>query len=536
MVGDLPLGAYHASTADAINSAMRMLKEGGADVVKIEGGEDFAPMAEAVIKAGVPVMAHIGLTPQLMSKLGGFKVQGKDASAGVQLLKDALAMEKAGCFAIVLEAIPDRVAQLITERLQIPTIGIGAGPHCDGQNLVLHDMVGLFDRFTPKFVKKYADCWGVIGKALTDFQEDVRKGEFPKAEHSFTMKEEEYQALLAQLGNDSSLQLRRGPALTPPRGRPGGGDAVPKSFRACVPAPCAEVLQFRCNSCIRGNRVRAHRALLLAADHAHDPGRGRRRGAGGGDAGNGAGGVHRHAGRRPPLLRRRRRLRRGLEVPGGEPVRHGGDGRAAALGHAVAGPAAGGRGLDQRFMRGFLDLASAFDVDLIGGDTTRGPLNICVQILGEVPAGQALRRSGARPGDEVWVSGTLGDAALALAHLRGEFELRAAGAGLRPRPARPADAARGPRQRPARAAPAARSTSPTAWWPTSVTSPSAPGCGSSSSGRRFPCRRWRSATGIIRCVQRCALAGGDDYELCFTAAASARTGRSSSWPGAWAWP
>jgi 3-methyl-2-oxobutanoate hydroxymethyltransferase len=134
-----------------------------------------------------------------MSKLGGFKVQGKDATAGVQLLKDALSMEKAGCFAIVLEAIPDRVAQLITERLQIPTIGIGAGPHCDGQNLVLHDMVGLFDRFTPKFVKKYADCWGVISQALADFQDDVKRGEFPKGEHSFTMKEEEYQALLKQL-------------------------------------------------------------------------------------------------------------------------------------------------------------------------------------------------------------------------------------------------------------------------------------------------------------------------------------------------
>jgi 3-methyl-2-oxobutanoate hydroxymethyltransferase len=200
VVGDLPLGAYHASAADAINSAMRMIKEGGTDVVKIEGGEDFAPIAEAVVKAGIPVMAHIGLTPQLISKLGGFKVQGKDASAGAQLLKDALALEQAGCFAIVLEAIPDRVAQLITQRLQIPTIGIGAGPHCDGQNLVLHDMVGLFDRFTPKFVKKYANCWDIIGKALTDFQEDVRKGEFPKPEHSFTMKEEEYQALLAQLG------------------------------------------------------------------------------------------------------------------------------------------------------------------------------------------------------------------------------------------------------------------------------------------------------------------------------------------------
>jgi len=199
LVGDLPLGAYHACTADAVNSSMRMVKEGGADVVKLEGGEDFAPMAEAVVRAGIPVMAHIGLTPQLVSKIGGYKVQGKSAETGAQLLKDALAMEKAGCFAIVLEAIPDRVAQLITERLHIPTIGIGAGPHCDGQNLVLHDMVGLFDRFTPKFVKRYANCWDVISKALTDFQEDVHKGTFPAAEHSFTMKEEEYQALLQHL-------------------------------------------------------------------------------------------------------------------------------------------------------------------------------------------------------------------------------------------------------------------------------------------------------------------------------------------------
>jgi 3-methyl-2-oxobutanoate hydroxymethyltransferase len=199
LVGDLPLGAYHASTADAVNSAMRMVKEGGADVVKLEGGEDFAPMAEAVVRAGIPVMAHIGLTPQLVSKIGGYKVQGKSAETGVQLLKDALAMERAGCFAIVLEAIPDRVAQLITERLQIPTIGIGAGPGCDGQNLVLHDMVGLFDRFTPKFVKRYANCWEIISKALADFQDDVRKGTFPSAEHSFTMKDDEYQALLQQV-------------------------------------------------------------------------------------------------------------------------------------------------------------------------------------------------------------------------------------------------------------------------------------------------------------------------------------------------
>jgi len=127
------------------------------------------------------------------------KVQGKNAAAGVQLLKDALAMENAGCFAIVLEAIPDRVAQIITDRLQIPTIGIGAGPHCDGQNLVLHDMVGLFDRFTPKFVKRYANVWEIIQKALADFQADVKAGGFPQAEHSFTMKDDEYEALLKQL-------------------------------------------------------------------------------------------------------------------------------------------------------------------------------------------------------------------------------------------------------------------------------------------------------------------------------------------------
>lgn len=202
VVGDLPLGAYHASTADAVNSAMRMIKEGGADVVKLEGGEDFAPMAEAVVRAGIPVMAHIGLTPQLMSKLGGFRVQGRSAAAGAQLLRDALAMERAGCFAIVLEAIPDRVASLITQRLHIPTIGIGAGAGCDGQNLVLHDMVGLFDRFTPKFVKRYVNCWELIDKALHDFQDDVRSGGFPGPEHSFTMKEEEFQAMLEQLPRD----------------------------------------------------------------------------------------------------------------------------------------------------------------------------------------------------------------------------------------------------------------------------------------------------------------------------------------------
>ena len=200
LVGDLPLGAYHASTADAVNNAMRMVKEGGADVVKMEGGEDVVPMIEAVVRAGIPVMGHMGLTPQLISKLGGWRVQGKSGAAGAQFVRDADALERAGCFAVVLEAIPDRVATLITERLEIPTIGIGAGAGCDGQNLVLHDLVGLFDRFLPHFAKRYVNVGETIDGALRDFQQEVRDGAFPTAEHSFAMDDAEYEAMLAEIG------------------------------------------------------------------------------------------------------------------------------------------------------------------------------------------------------------------------------------------------------------------------------------------------------------------------------------------------
>lgn len=199
VVGDLPFGAYHATAEDAVRNAVCMLKEGGADVVKLEGGEEFAPTVKAVVRAGVPVMGHIGLTPQLISKLGGFKVQGKDVATSLQLIRDAEALEAAGAFAIVLEAIPDRIAQIITDRLDIPTIGIGAGPHCDGQNLVLHDMIGLFQRFQPKFVKQYVNVWPMIIQALEDFQGEVRDGEFPKKEHSFTIQDDEYEAVLRAL-------------------------------------------------------------------------------------------------------------------------------------------------------------------------------------------------------------------------------------------------------------------------------------------------------------------------------------------------
>ncbi len=202
LVGDLPLGAYHASTEDAVHSAMRMVKEGGADVVKMEGGEELVPMVDAVVTAGIPVMGHIGLTPQLISKLGGFRVQGKSGAAGAQLVRDAEALERAGCFAIVLEAMPDRVAALITERLEIPTIGIGAGPDCDGQNLVLHDMIGLFDRFLPKFAKQYVNVFELASNALDQFQDEVKNGAFPAQEHSFAMDGDAYEAMRAELGSD----------------------------------------------------------------------------------------------------------------------------------------------------------------------------------------------------------------------------------------------------------------------------------------------------------------------------------------------
>jgi len=190
LVGDMPFMSYQTGPSDAVRNAGRFLKEAGMDVVKLEGGKKMAPIARAIVDAGIPVMGHIGLTPQTISALGGFKVQGKDATAAQQVIDDALALEDAGCFAIVLEAIPDRVAKIITERLSIPTIGIGAGPHCDGQVLVTHDMVGLFDRFVPKFVKRYVNVHDQMVDALRQFKAEVENRTFPGPEHCFTIKDE----------------------------------------------------------------------------------------------------------------------------------------------------------------------------------------------------------------------------------------------------------------------------------------------------------------------------------------------------------
>jgi 3-methyl-2-oxobutanoate hydroxymethyltransferase len=196
VVTDMPFGSCSSSIPAAIDNAVRILKEGRADAVKVEGGVAMAKTVAAMVAAGIPVQGHIGLTPQTATSLGGFKVQGKSAQAARQLIDDALALEAAGCFSIVLEAIPAPLAEHITSRLAIPTIGIGAGPDCDGQVLVIHDLVGLYDRFTPKFVKQYARINEPVGEALRQYREEVQNRTFPTAAHSFTMKAEEMDRLL----------------------------------------------------------------------------------------------------------------------------------------------------------------------------------------------------------------------------------------------------------------------------------------------------------------------------------------------------
>jgi 3-methyl-2-oxobutanoate hydroxymethyltransferase len=199
LVGDMPFMSYHVSAAQAVENAGRFLKEGYMDVIKLEGGQERAQVVSAIVEAGIPVMGHIGLTPQTISKLGGFRTQGRTVEGALKLIDDALALEEAGCFSLLMEAVPDRVATLITKKLAIPTIGIGAGAGTDAQVLVLHDMLGMFDRFTPKFVKKYADFFEIGTKALQQYVQDVEQKAFPGHEHIFTMKDGVYEALLAEL-------------------------------------------------------------------------------------------------------------------------------------------------------------------------------------------------------------------------------------------------------------------------------------------------------------------------------------------------
>jgi len=186
VVGDMPFLSYQTDPANAVANAGRFLAEGGAAAVKVEGGRRILPAVEAILAADIPVMGHVGLTPQSYRKFGGFKVQGREADSAREILDDAKALADAGCFAIVLECVPETLAAEITREIAVPTLGIGAGLHCDGQVLVFHDVVGLTRDLRPKFVRRYADLTTVIGDAARAFVKDVKSGSFPSQEESFT--------------------------------------------------------------------------------------------------------------------------------------------------------------------------------------------------------------------------------------------------------------------------------------------------------------------------------------------------------------
>ncbi|MDR1607941.1 MAG: 3-methyl-2-oxobutanoate hydroxymethyltransferase [Deltaproteobacteria bacterium] len=185
VVADMPFMSYQVSVSQAVENAGRLLKEGRAQAVKLEGGVVVAEQIKAIVEASIPVVGHIGLTPQSVNAMGGFKIQGKDEAAAQRLFEDGQAVERAGAFAVVVECVPPLIMKQLTESLSIPTIGIGAGPHCDGQVLVYHDMLGLFAGFTPKFVRRYAEAGELIKKAFGQFVTEVKAGSFPGPEHCF---------------------------------------------------------------------------------------------------------------------------------------------------------------------------------------------------------------------------------------------------------------------------------------------------------------------------------------------------------------
>lgn len=204
LVGDLPFGSYEVSPQEAVTNALRFLKEAGMHSVKLEGGKAMSDTVQAIVTAGVPVMGHIGLTPQTVSMLGGFRVQGKTAKSAQTLLEDALALQEAGCFAVVLEAIPAGVAQVITQKLDILTIGIGAGAGCSGQVLVYHDILGLSDSRPARFVKPYANLSDIIVSALETYRAEVKSGVYPAGEHTYPMKQAELEKFLAEYGEQGA--------------------------------------------------------------------------------------------------------------------------------------------------------------------------------------------------------------------------------------------------------------------------------------------------------------------------------------------
>ncbi|HSD79872.1 MAG TPA: 3-methyl-2-oxobutanoate hydroxymethyltransferase [Solirubrobacteraceae bacterium] len=199
VVADMPFGSFQVSDAVAVANAVRFVKEAGADAVKLEGAGPTLSRVQAIVGAGVPVMGHVGLTPQSATMLGGFRAQGRTADKAERLYEDALALEAAGCFAIVLEAVPAPVAARVTEALRVPTIGIGAGAACDGQVLVWHDLLGLYEGKAPRFVKRYADLGAEARRALEAYVDDVRAGRFPEEQHTYTIPDEELEELEARL-------------------------------------------------------------------------------------------------------------------------------------------------------------------------------------------------------------------------------------------------------------------------------------------------------------------------------------------------
>lgn len=195
VVGDMPFMTYSVSLEEALRNAGKLMQEGGVGAIKLEGGEHVAPVIKQIVQAGIPVMAHIGLTPQSVNEFGGFRVQGKEVKTAQQLLRDAEAVQEAGAFAVVLELVTAPLAQMITERLEIPTIGIGAGPGCDGQVQVFHDILALYDAFVPKHTKRYADIGEQMRTAVESYVQEVRAGTFPTDANSFPMNEEVLVAL-----------------------------------------------------------------------------------------------------------------------------------------------------------------------------------------------------------------------------------------------------------------------------------------------------------------------------------------------------
>lgn len=204
VVGDMPFMSYQASAEDAVRNAGRIVKEGGAQAVKVEGGGRTVERVKAIAESGIPVVGHIGLTPQWILQLGGYRAVGKDVEAAKRLIEDALALERAGAFCLVLECVPWQVGRAVTERLRIPVIGCGAGPHCDGQVLVLADMIGMTER-VPKFVKRYADVGREISDAIRRFREETKGRKFPDMEHSYSMPPEEEEKLVSWLESSATL-------------------------------------------------------------------------------------------------------------------------------------------------------------------------------------------------------------------------------------------------------------------------------------------------------------------------------------------